>query len=53
MIAYIFPGQGSQKKGVEGTELENWKNRHVDTIGLKMMVDAALFLNQHYQEMKI
>jgi trans-AT polyketide synthase/acyltransferase/oxidoreductase domain-containing protein len=46
------PALGAFNRWVEGTELENWKNRHVDVIGVKMMDDAALFLNRHYQEMK-
>lgn len=46
------PALGAFNRWVEGTELENWKNRHVDLIGLKIINDAALFLNRHYQEMK-
>lgn len=35
------PALGSFNQWVKGTELENWRNRHVDQIGMKMMDEAA------------
>ncbi|MGG1258149.1 hypothetical protein ABE195_19765, partial [Bacillus velezensis] len=31
---------------VKGTELESWKNRHADGIGMRLMEETATLLNQ-------
>lgn len=38
------PALGAFNQWVKGTELENWKNRHVDTIGIKMMEEASTIM---------
>lgn len=38
------PALGAFNQWVKGTELESWRNRHVDKIGLKMMDEAAQLL---------
>lgn len=35
------PALGAFNQWVKGTNLENWKNRHADTIGIKMMEEAV------------
>lgn len=40
------PALGSFNQWVKGTMLENWRNRHVDEIGIKLMVETAELLNQ-------
>ena len=44
------PALGAFNQWVKGTELENWRNRHVDEIGLKIMRDTADFLNDCFQK---
>ncbi|HVI45321.1 MAG TPA: ACP S-malonyltransferase [Chitinophaga sp.] len=38
------PALGAFNQWVKGTELENWRNRHADKIGIKMMREAAELL---------
>jgi trans-AT polyketide synthase/acyltransferase/oxidoreductase domain-containing protein len=40
------PALGSFNQWVKGTMLENWRNRHVDEIGIKLMMETAELLNQ-------
>lgn len=40
------PALGAFNQWVKGTDLENWKNRHVDEIGKKLMAETAELLNQ-------
>lgn len=40
------PALGAFNQWVKGTELESWKNRHVDGIGLRLMEETASLLNQ-------
>ncbi|EGD48843.1 malonyl CoA-acyl carrier protein transacylase [Ruminiclostridium papyrosolvens DSM 2782] len=40
------PALGAFNQWVKGTPLENWRNRHVDQIGEKLMNDTAELLNQ-------
>jgi trans-AT polyketide synthase/acyltransferase/oxidoreductase domain-containing protein len=42
------PAMGAFNQWVKGTELEPWRNRHVDEIGVKMMKEAAELLNQRF-----
>ncbi|WP_217557312.1 ACP S-malonyltransferase [Paenibacillus sp. GbtcB18] len=39
------PALGAFNQWVKGTKLEDWKNRHVDTIGEKIMLETAEYLN--------
>ncbi|MGW8956321.1 ACP S-malonyltransferase [Paenibacillus sp. NPDC055715] len=40
------PALGSFNQWVRGTELENWRMRHVDRIGIKLMIETAEFINR-------
>jgi trans-AT polyketide synthase/acyltransferase/oxidoreductase domain-containing protein len=40
------PAQGAFNQWVEGTELQSWRNRHVDTIGLRLLDETAELLNR-------
>jgi len=40
------PALGALNQWVKGTELENWRNRHVDEIGIKLMTETAELLNK-------
>ncbi|WP_412055508.1 hypothetical protein, partial [Bacillus inaquosorum] len=35
----------------KGSELENWRNRHVHKIGKKLITETADLLNQRYLAM--
>lgn len=39
------PALGAFNQWVKGTELEDWRNRHVDEIGKKLMTETAELLN--------
>ncbi len=40
------PALGAFNRWVKGTPMENWKNRHVDEIALKLMKETASLLNK-------
>lgn len=40
------PAQGAFNQWIAGTELESWRNRHADTIGLHMLEQTADLLNR-------
>ncbi len=42
------PALGAFNQLVKGTGFENWRNRHVDEIALKLMNETAEILNQRY-----
>jgi trans-AT polyketide synthase/acyltransferase/oxidoreductase domain-containing protein len=42
------PALGAFNQWVQGTALENWRNRHVDQIAAKIMTEAAEILNQRF-----
>jgi trans-AT polyketide synthase/acyltransferase/oxidoreductase domain-containing protein len=42
------PALGAFNQWVKGTELEHWRNRHVDQIGEKLMLEAAELLNRRF-----
>lgn len=42
------PAQGAFNQWVKGTDLEDWRNRHVDQIGLKLMQETADMLNRRF-----
>ncbi|MDQ1354323.1 MAG: trans-AT polyketide synthase, acyltransferase and oxidoreductase domain, partial [Acidobacteriota bacterium] len=43
------PALGAFNQWVKGTPLENWRNRHVDEIGLKLVQETAELLNHRFQ----
>jgi trans-AT polyketide synthase, acyltransferase and oxidoreductase domains len=45
------PALGAFNQWVKGTALENWKQRHVDEIALKLMNETAELLNHRYQSL--
>jgi trans-AT polyketide synthase, acyltransferase and oxidoreductase domains len=45
---YCGPALGAFNQWVEGTALENWRNRHVDEIGEKLMAETAELLNRRF-----
>lgn len=47
------PALGSFNQWVKGTKMENWRNRHVDEMGVTLMKDAATLLNQRIQELSL
>ncbi|HWP96056.1 MAG TPA: malonyl CoA-ACP transacylase, partial [Syntrophomonadaceae bacterium] len=40
------PALGAFNQWVKGTDLEDWRNRHVDVIGKILMKETATLLNQ-------
>ncbi len=45
------PALGAFNQWVKGTELEDWKNRHVDTIAVELLNGTAAILNQRYHSL--
>jgi trans-AT polyketide synthase/acyltransferase/oxidoreductase domain-containing protein len=43
------PALGAFNQWVKGTALENWRNRHVDELGLKLMTETAQLLQHKLQ----
>jgi trans-AT polyketide synthase/acyltransferase/oxidoreductase domain-containing protein len=46
------PALGAFNQWVKGTDLENWRNRHVDTIAEKLLIETAQLLNQRYSNFR-
>ncbi|MEM7125447.1 MAG: ACP S-malonyltransferase [Chloroflexota bacterium] len=42
------PAMGAFNQWVKGTYLEDWRNRHVDQIGIKLIGETAELLNQRF-----
>lgn len=42
---------GAFNQWVKGTPLENWRNRHVDEIGIKLMTETAELLRERFQSL--
>lgn len=42
------PALGAFNQWVKSTELEEWRNRHVDQIGIMLMQETATLLNQRF-----
>jgi trans-AT polyketide synthase, acyltransferase and oxidoreductase domains len=42
------PALGAFNRWIKGSELEAWRNRHVDDIALKIMKGAADLLNDRF-----
>ncbi len=40
------PAQGAFNQWVAGTELESWRNRHVDDLAMRLLADTADLLNR-------
>jgi len=47
------PALGAFNQWVKGTELEDWRNRHADAIGKKLMEETAILLNRRFEEMNM
>lgn len=47
------PALGAFNQFVKGTDLANWKNRHVDEIAEKIMTEVAELLNQRYHNLRL
>ncbi len=45
------PALGAFNQWVKGTDLESWKNRHSDHIGIKMMEEAAQIIEKNASQM--
>jgi trans-AT polyketide synthase/acyltransferase/oxidoreductase domain-containing protein len=43
------PSMGAFNQWVKGTALENWRNRHVEQIGKKLMNETADYLNKMFK----
>jgi trans-AT polyketide synthase/acyltransferase/oxidoreductase domain-containing protein len=43
------PALGAFNQWVKGTNLEDWKQRHVDAIAVKLMNETVELLNQRYK----
>lgn len=46
---FCGPALGAFNQWVKSTELENWKNRHVDEIAEKIMIETAELLNERFK----
>jgi len=47
------PALGAFNQWVKGTDLEDWRNRHVDEIGKKLMEETAEILNQRIKQLYV
>jgi trans-AT polyketide synthase/acyltransferase/oxidoreductase domain-containing protein len=45
------PALGAFNRWVKGTELENWRNRHVDVIAERLMQGTAVLLGNRFQSL--
>ncbi len=45
------PALGAFNQWVKGTSLEDWRNRHVDEIGVMLMQQTAQLLNERFQRL--
>ncbi|MDP4180290.1 MAG: ACP S-malonyltransferase [Bacillota bacterium] len=45
-MIYCGPAMGAFNQWVKGTRLEDWRNRHVDEIGIMIVEEAAKLLSQ-------
>lgn len=44
---YCGPALGAFNQWIKGTKFENWQNRHVDEIAIKLMNETAAFLSNN------
>lgn len=47
------PALGAFNQWVRGTDLENWRNRHVDEIGHRLMTETARLLERRLNQMRV
>lgn len=47
------PALGAFNRWVKGTEMESWRNRHADKIGLKLLTETAELLNRSYRRLTV
>lgn len=47
---YTGPALGAFNQWIKGTELEDWRNRQVADIGIKLMKETAELLNEKFKE---
>jgi trans-AT polyketide synthase/acyltransferase/oxidoreductase domain-containing protein len=47
------PALGAFNQWIKGTALENWRNRHVDEIAVKLMNETANVLKQRFQQISL
>ena len=45
------PALGAFNRWVKGTEMESWRNRHADKIGMKLLSETAELLNRSYRRL--
>ncbi|KPA08942.1 permease [Candidatus Magnetomorum sp. HK-1] len=45
------PALGSFNQWVKGSDIEDWRSRHVDKIAIKLMTETAHFLNKRFEEL--
>jgi trans-AT polyketide synthase/acyltransferase/oxidoreductase domain-containing protein len=45
------PAMGAFNQWIKGTDLEDWRNRHVDEIAVRLMRAAAEFLDDRFRAM--
>ncbi|MBF0397289.1 MAG: ACP S-malonyltransferase [Desulfobacterales bacterium] len=48
---YSGPALGAFNQWVKGSNLQSWKNRHVDKIALKLMQETAFLLNNRFRSL--
>jgi len=46
------PALGSFNQWVKGTNIENWRNRHVDEIAIKLMNETTEILIKRYNSFR-
>lgn len=47
------PALGAFNQWVKGTEWEDWRNRHADEIGKKLMMETAELLKRRFEELRL
>lgn len=50
-MIYCGPAMGAFNQWVKGTRFEDWRNRHVDEIGIRIVEEAAKLLSQRLDSM--
>jgi len=50
---YTGPALGAFNQWVKGTRLSDWRNRHVDKIGVKLMDETAELLNKRFESLRL
>lgn len=50
-LIYCSVAMGAFNSYVKNTELEQWENRHIDVIGIKLMNDARIIYQKKYEQL--